>query len=183
MAKVALTLLVVTLGGSGLAQDADGHIQDSTMPADLRVLFDSGDYEAIPALTSKRLREHIGEPFPNLLLHGRKKRNVQLHDVVTSRTVLFFAATDYTGSVKMAKELRENGWEVPGYEQILTLVVTLDVPNLRKQLPSLRDAYVTEWPFPSYLAYCRGYPALLFLSADGTFEGFQIGNDGERVFE
>jgi hypothetical protein len=63
--------------------------------------------------------------------------------------VIFLAATDYEGSVEMAKQFRAAGWRYPGYDQLVTLVIDVEVPNLRKVLPSLNRAFLTEWcPVP-----------------------------------
>ena len=143
------------------------------LPEDLKTLIDQGDMEAANALVNKRLKEHLGEPFPNLLLRGRGGRETHLYDVLSSRTVLFLAVADLPGSIEIAHGLRKNGWKVSGYDRIVTLVLTVDAPTLRKQLPSLKDVYLIDWPLPSYLVYSASYPVLFFVSSDGTFEGFQ----------
>jgi hypothetical protein len=155
--------------------------QDEPVTEIPRTLLESRDAEAIHSWIENYLKEHLGEPFPNLQLQGIKQRNIRLYDILNSDTVIFFAANDFRGSVQLAKDLRQQGWGVSGYDRIVTLVTALNAPNLRKQLPSLEDAYISEWPLPSYLAPIRLYPALYFVSADGTFQGFQIGLDRKQV--
>jgi hypothetical protein len=156
--------------------------QDETIRAEIDALHEKGDTEGIQALLVERLAEHLGEPFPDLKLVGTDKKKCRLYDLLDSPAVLFFAATDFYNSVDMAERLRTDDWRVPGYAHIITLVITLDVPDLREQLPSLDDAYITEWPLPEYMAHYRVYPALYFVSGAGLLEGFQLGLEGERIF-
>lgn len=132
------------------------------------------DPAASVAWMTEQLRAHLGEPFPDLRLVW-KGGATSLSKHLSGRTVIFLAATDYYGSVAMAKRFREAGWRYPGYDQLVTLVIDLDVPRLRKELPAGAKAFLTKWPLPSYLADCRIYPSLFFVSAGGTFEGFQLG--------
>ena len=95
---------------------------------------------------------------------------------------MFFAGNDYKRSVELAKQFRADGWRYPGYDQVVTLVIDPASSRIRKELPSLDRAFLAEWPLPSYLAYCRVYPSLFFVTSDGKFEGFQLGSPGEPVY-
>jgi hypothetical protein len=166
---VAGALLGAGLGFGVLADDPGG----SDTPADLKRLLEAKDGEGIQRLVAQRLREHLGDPFPDLVLRKRTLEHLNLRDVLAPRTLIFLAATDFDGSVETAKRLRDHDWHVEGADKIITLVVTPDVPRLKQLVPSFDDAYLTEWPLPSYLTYCRGYPVFFYV-VDGVFRGFQI---------
>jgi len=167
-------LIVLVACAIGRVSGAEPTTKSTGVPPDLAAAWEIGDQAATLALVTDRLRAHLGEAFPDLRLHGDRK-STRFSKILAGRTVVFLAGTDWKGSLEMAKRFRAAGWRYPGYDHVVTLVIDPVVPLLRKELPSLEAAFLTEWPLPSYLAYCRIYPSLFFISAEGTFEGFQVG--------
>ena len=138
---------------------------------ELRRLAKAGDVAGSRTYGEAALKEHLGEPFPNLPLVSASGQTSALTDYVGEPIAVFFAHGPCPHTMRWIEELQRQNWRVEG-RTIVTLVKFFEIPELSLALRDTPAVYSSSWPLPSYLSRVRFYPVMFFVDEKGNFEGY-----------
>ncbi len=147
-----------------------GELVKGRTPPDLQELIDAHDAKGMVELAHQKLKEHLGDSFPNLVLMDRKGKITNIKAFRGKNLCIFFAATDCGSSINWAEELEKKDWKLPeGYDEMIILIIDKHAHRLLALVSSRRNVFLVGWPMTDYLSYVRFYPIMFYISKDGIF--------------
>lgn len=144
------------------------------LPADLAAAMESDDPQDIIRLIEATFQRHLGEPFPDVELRGRKGASARVSDFRGTPLLLMYAGGPCPMSLAEIDRLRKQGWTEDD-RRLLVVIKDVKDRHMRAPLAGMADVFeFAVWPPTGYLAYLRIYPIFFFINEEGRLTGFQF---------
>jgi hypothetical protein len=149
-------------------------------PAEISAALHAGEMVRAVELSKSNLRQHVGEPAPDLILIDKKGKVVHSRSMSGRRLAILAAISSCPVSVAWMKELQAARWRPPdGFDDLVVLIASGDPREWNALVRDCPSAYLVGWPLTGFYSNLSWEPAMFAVSRDGRFEGFW--SHGEEV--